>query len=601
MECPRCGTDLKYRTRFCPTCGTYVDELTSGLEEEHRPAHLSGQHGFWAITESERKSEPEPEPESEPVLEPEQEDAPEPEPEAEPEPKPKPEPVLEPRWEAATEPEPVSEPEAESESVPEPVLEPEPEPELAPKPDPEPEPKPKVESSPEPVSMLEPEQDLEALDVPSLKTVSDVGQNEVTESPESPESTSQAFSESDSSVPRQLDEPKQSLLDRMGRSKRAKTIVVGLLAVLVVGFGIFQTSTCVSAHMERERAAAEQRRLGSTIDQEVTVVAANYDPEQGAPIPLHVTGDAKNGTHVDETMTVDVRDPKLALMPGTYVITAGGSLATDQGAFYHGSIDSYTVEVRGRESAAGDGTATDGEEAPPASKPVFAYELVAPEHVTDADLEAVRTWMAATNVKDSQRYVDAVTARRAEAQQRIAEESAARDEEERLRTEETAREVEEALQSNANTQVTSDRVSFTLPESWQGRVQTSQTVGATGSAITVVHLPGNQYAELARVFFSAGYVGAGADGTLRHVASWRNSSDGTGHAEVQTLNWPLIAAMGAESQYGVTQSELNELVSLSTGGAVSSDYARSAGGYDTSVSQAEPNFSAAAFSSLAAI
>ena len=207
--------------------------------------------------------------------------------------------------------------------------------------------------------------------------------------------------------------------------------------------------------------------------------------------------------------------------------------------------------------------------------------------------------MAATNVQDPQRYVDAVTSRRAEAQQRIAAEGAARDEEERARTEETAREVEEALQSNA--QAGSDRVSFAIPDSWRGSVQTTQTVGATGYAVTIVHLPGNQYAELARVFFSSGYVGAGADGTLRHVAAYRNALDGTGHAEVQTLNWPLIAAMGAASQYGVSQAELYELVSLSTGGAVSYDYVRYAGGYDTSVSQAEPNFSAVAFSSLSAI
>jgi hypothetical protein len=377
--------------------------------------------------------------------------------------------------------------------------------------------------------------------------------------------------------------------------------VIALLVALVAIVGFFQISSCERMRSEQERAAAEQRRLGSPIDKEVTVVAANYDAEHGTPIPLHVVGDAKNGAHVDETMTVDVRDSKLSLLPGTYVVTAGGSLVTDQGAFYHGPVDSYTVKVGDEEPSVGDGddSKADATDAPAVITPVFAYELVAPEHVTDVDLEGLRGWMTAANVKDSQRYVDAVVSRRTEAQQRIAQEDAARDEEERAQTERTAREVEEALQSNA--QVGSDRVTFSLPESWRGGTQTTRTVDSAGRAVSIIHLPGNQYAELARVFFSSGYVGAGADGTLRHVAAYRNASDGTGHAEAQTLNWPLIAATGAESQYGVSQAELYELVSLSTGGALSYDYVRYTGGYDASVSQAEPNFSAAAFSSLAAI
>ncbi len=515
----------------------------------------------------------------------------------------------EPELESVLRPDPASAATPDHDPDPESYIDPGPESEPAPAPDPEPEPESEPEPDPDPESETDPEPDSESNPEPESDPEPDV----------SPDPTSGIETEvvpDEASAPsasdRPSDEPESGGAKRSfslvrissgitGLDKRIKLVVLAVLAGFVLVFGIVQVTSCERSRAERESAAEEQRRLGSPVDQEVTVVVANYDAEHGSPIPLHVVGDAKNGTHVDETKTVDVRDPKLALLPGTYVVTAGGSIATDQGAFYHGSVDSYTVEVRDKGLSAGkDGRegAKEKEEAP-VTKPVFAYEMVAPEHVTDADLESTRAWMVATQVDNPQRYLDAVSSRRAEAQQRIAAEDAARDEEERARTEETAREVEEALQSNA--QAATDRLSLGLPDSWNGRVQTTQSVNASGYAMTIVHLPGNQYAELARAFFSAGYVGTGADGTLRHVAAWRNASDGTGHVEVQTLNWPLIVAMGAESQYGVTsQAELSELVSLSTGGAVSYEYARYAGGYDASVSQAEPNYSAVALSSLVA-
>ena len=645
MECPRCGTDLRYRTRFWPICGTHVAELTIDLEPPAEPPR-----GFWSTKPTEPELESESGSEAGPELQPEIDQ--EPELEVEPEsgrelevgfgpdrerefgPKHEPEleldleseleheagqgsgyesePDLEPGSEAEQEearfgPERELEPEWE----PEPELEQEPESGPGSKPDLEPEwePGPEFDLEPEPVPELEPEVEPDRRLEPELGSEPERGP-EFEPAPEPEPERGPEFEPAPELEPApgpptlgRASQLVQKTLDLVRQNGRIRIAIAVSLAAVVAVVGFSQISSRMRTLGEQERIAAEQRWLGSPIDKEVTVVVAGYDADHGTPIPLHVVGDAKNGTHVDGIMTVGVSDSKLSLLPGTYVITSGGSLATDQGSFYRGSVDSYTVEVGEKESAPtdGDGSATDETSAPPSAPPVFAYELVAPEHVTDADLESLRAWMAATNVQDSQRYVDAVTSRRAEAQQRIAAEDAARDEEERARTEETAREVEEALQSNAQSQAGSDRVSFSIPESWRGSVQTTQSVGSSGYTVTSVHLPGNQYAELARVFFSAGYVGSGADGTLRHVAAYRNASDGTGHAEAQTLNWPLIAAMGAEAQYGVSQAELYQLVSLSTGGALSYDYVKYAGGYDASVSQAEPNFSANAFSSLTAV
>ena len=145
-------------------------------------------------------------------------------------------------------------------------------------------------------------------------------------------------------------------------------------------------------------------------------------------------------------------------------------------------------------------------------------------------------------------------------------------------------------------EVSGNAFTVTIPEYWQGRVETS-TTEQNGLQTTSVYLAGNPEAELASFEMVDGAEPVVAGDIGRHLIT--SFSDGNGHhVEVWTSNWPWIAVMSAEGGdmgVDIDEATYRELVDLSTGGALTYDKACEDGA--DAVSMEESNYSSQALAS----
>ena len=427
MECPRCNAKLYGGTRFCPTCGLLVEELVQQAEEElaeqkrEEQERAAQERADQERAEREHASTEATTQETEVLAANDAVDA------------------------SAVIPEDTgsndanAEGEASSTMVFEHdrVLGTESE---AAEPQPGKQPDEAVQPREEPVSM-DSEPSAEAGKEPATTA------SEPPAEPEEPAATAPAQSATPEPSVQSEEAPSASKSPAkpfLVRHATLGVVVAVLLVIVLVVVGVWQVRTAEAARKEQERIEAEERALKTPQVVAVSISIPDFDEAHASPIPLKVSGAEKSGKQVEEIRLVTPSSAQLELLPGVYEISVAGTPATEDGKLYKGSIDSFTVEIE---------PVQDAEEQKVGYRtPSFAFDQLAPENVSDSDIEALTYWMQTAGVKNAQTYVDAVSDLRQEALDRLEEEQRERDEEERQRTEELNREIERSQADAAKRQ-----------------------------------------------------------------------------------------------------------------------------------------------------
>lgn len=225
------------------------------------------------------------------------------------------------------------------------------------------------------------------------------------------------------------------------RSRIAKRVIlIAICAVIVVALAVVACLEADRISHERERLAEQERALNTPQPVEVTLGIPPSDATNDMPVAIRVTGTAQNGSKIDEAQVVSLDKPILELLPGTYTACLEGDCLSSDGFLYRGSSDTFEFSVTTDNVPFGDDqpnqeeAAKDDAEASPEDEPsqetktvpVFAFLVVPPQQVVDEDLESVRSWLEAAG-SDPTPYVDAASARRTEAIERIRTEGEAKD------------------------------------------------------------------------------------------------------------------------------------------------------------------------------
>lgn len=175
---------------------------------------------------------------------------------------------------------------------------------------------------------------------------------------------------------------------------------------------------------EQAKADATLEELRATDDVSVAMQIEGYDSTHMTPVPVRVTGTAEAGEEVNKLVLLMPREDVLPLPQGVYMVSAGGSVLSDQGALYQASVDTFSVVVHGGE------VTVNGAPQSTSKSPLvrFVYSRVELQDVTDAMLDAARAWMEQTGVVNVNNYIDVIIARRQEVFDRLDAEQAAREE-----------------------------------------------------------------------------------------------------------------------------------------------------------------------------
>lgn len=233
-----------------------------------------------------------------------------------------------------------------------------------------------------------------------------------------------------------VEPPRQSATKHAGVSKRA--ILFAVCAVLIAILGIFVAAEAEHNRAEEERRAAEELALNTPRSVEVRLGIPTSEATHTMPVAVHVVGTTKKDAQIDEVKVVSLDEPSLLLAPGLYSVNLAGNTLSNDGFYYKGSIDTFEIEVATdgvywRESPDDQSPQDEAEEKDEAAqttrtqaKPVFAFAMVAPERVTDEDIQAAQSCLEAVSA-DYSSYAEAAYARKTEALDRIRAEGEARD------------------------------------------------------------------------------------------------------------------------------------------------------------------------------
>ena len=236
--------------------------------------------------------------------------------------------------------------------------------------------------------------------------------------------------------------------------KRLCAVACAIVAtLLVVGIVLLVRGAGESQRMQEEQAARE-RALNTALPVAVTLDIDGYQEEHMTPIPLRVKGKSVSGKDVDEVYLVTPKHAEISMLPGSYGISLEGRPVSDEGIVYDGSVDTFTVEVATPEQPAESKEATGSkkQEDKDVRNPVFVFVPIAPENVRDADVDALRAWMKTAGIGNAESYIDAVLNRRNEALERLEQEQAAREEEELKKVEDTTRQIQEQIKNGQKRQ-----------------------------------------------------------------------------------------------------------------------------------------------------
>lgn len=227
---------------------------------------------------------------------------------------------------------------------------------------------------------------------------------------------------------------------RLFAARCRKVFIVALLVCVValVAIGARAMHDAEVARLERERLEAEELARNTPHAVRVGLVIPGYNEETDSPVPIRVVGTTETNKNVDEVSCMRTGQAELNLLPGSYTVSLAGNPVTADGRLLRGSIDSFTVVVS-------DGLADDGEQEK-SNNPVFAFEGVAPENVSDSDIDAVRQWMEGAGVEGFQAYVDALLNLRQQELDRIAAELEEREAAEMSEVTDVVRRVDQQLQ-----------------------------------------------------------------------------------------------------------------------------------------------------------
>lgn len=224
--------------------------------------------------------------------------------------------------------------------------------------------------------------------------------------------------------------------------KRWKTLLVCLLCVIaLIAAGISSVEWNRAQEKQTQDAAANQEvDVHTPVQVGLAIDLPGYDEAHMTPVPLHVIGSATTGEAVDELVLLQhPSSDVLSLLKGSYIVSSGGPVLSDEGDLFEGTVDSFAlsiqdegITVNGRKADAPDGKILH-----------FIYSKVEPQNVTDNELDTARAWMLKAEIVNYQSYINAVTQKRQEAVDRLAAEQAAKEEAERQAAEEAARQAEE--------------------------------------------------------------------------------------------------------------------------------------------------------------
>lgn len=194
---------------------------------------------------------------------------------------------------------------------------------------------------------------------------------------------------------------------RMGQaltnSKRNRAVLIAIVlaaAIIAVGgYAVWHSST----HKE--------------VGVDVTIAADGWG-DGSSPVPFTITDTDLDGKQVSKTVCLNPSDGSIQLQRGTYTIAAAGSPVTSAGGIftYPSDILNVTVDKDG---------AHVGEQS--LDKATFAYTAIAPENVSDAQLQAITDWMAAAGIDSAKAsaWVESARAARSSRQSEVAASQAA--------------------------------------------------------------------------------------------------------------------------------------------------------------------------------
>ena len=234
-------------------------------------------------------------------------------------------------------------------------------------------------------------------------------------------------------------------------------VAAGLLAVLIIAGVVVTMQNMERTRLQAESEAAYAQALNTPRLVAVELKIDNYSEEHVTPIPLRVTGTSTSGDSVDEVLLVTPQAPELSLLPGSYSVRLEGRPVSDQGVLYDGSIDTFTLEVP-----------VENEETPDEKKLVkdqsqkplmFVFAPIAPQNISEADIDAARAWMKAADLKNADAYADAVANSRNETLEHIEQEQATREEEGLKKVEDTTRQIENEIVNRKRKQQQSGQTS----------------------------------------------------------------------------------------------------------------------------------------------
>ena len=309
-------------------------------------------------------------------------------------------------------------------------------------------------------------------------------------------------------------------------------LTVGLVAG--IGYGSYWLISQQQKAAE-ETAAYEESHTKVTVN--VTLNVPDYIQGSSSTIPIRVTGTDVDGNSIDQLEQMTLNNHGVTLLRGNYTFAPVGSPVTRGGQTY--SIPTSATVAIDASGVSVNGSAAEG--------PTFDYTAIPAANVTDQQVTAIRTWMTDAGIQGTtvQDFIDAVTSARTEALQ------------------EAAKEQKKSVQKSTSTVQTSS-YTFTLPETWWGKVTASQSTNAYGLTRTTVKVSDTDYELM--------YVEAVPDSASKdegdketHLVS---SVEGEGgyRVEIWSTNWAYIAVQQSEKKTpDYETSELRQLVKLSTG------------------------------------
>lgn len=224
----------------------------------------------------------------------------------------------------------------------------------------------------------------------------------------------------------------------VAKHTKAWVVVVVVSVLILVIAGAWVVHNVEVTRLERERLEAEERARNTPHAVQVGLALPHYNEESDSTVPIRVVGTTVTNKQVDEINLLRPSTANLNLLPGSYTVSLAGNPVTADGRLLRGSTDSFEVVIS-------DGL-SDEEEQAKSSNPVFAFEEVAPESVSDSDIDAVRQWMEGAGVENFQAYVDALMNLREQELGRISAEQEEREAEEMSAVAAVVRKVEQQLQ-----------------------------------------------------------------------------------------------------------------------------------------------------------